>query len=96
MGSTANYQADESTMSTALPDGGSVLLNLSSELYFGLNGTGTQVWDLLSAGRSTDEIVEAVCASHPEVDRDAIRSDVVSLLAELEEKELVVRSKSTD
>lgn len=83
------YVPDENVMSTELPDGGSVLLHLSTELYFGLNAVGTRVWQLIGEQATCAEIIDAVAQEYPEADRSLINGDVRRLLGELEEKALV-------
>ncbi len=77
-------------MSTELPDGGSVLLDLSSELYFGLNSVGTQIWEYVGDGATATEIIDRLDAEYEQVDRATLTKDVTALVAELKERELLV------
>lgn len=70
--------------------GGGVLLDLRSEVYFGLNRTGARVWAMLPPACATeDEVVRTLGAEHPEVGEETIRSDVRTLLGRLAEHGLV-------
>ncbi len=78
-------------MSSELPDGGSVLLNLDSELYFGLNVVGSLLWNALHAGE-TYELAVTRIQERFDVDRDRIDVDVASLLDQLDAKGLLETS----
>ena len=70
---------------------GAVLLHTESEIYFGLNPVGAQIWELVADGcGNLDELVGQVSQVYPDVPADVIRSDVRSLLSELEENGLLV------
>lgn len=68
--------------------GETVLLDLESEQYFGLNAVGTRVWALLNEGVDASALVETLLAEY-EVEREALEADVSSLLAQLEEAGLI-------
>ena len=69
-------------------DGEGVLLNLTTGMYYGLNPTGTVVWNLLRQGCSTSEIVSAIVARF-DVDADVAAADVALLVGDLAAKGLV-------
>lgn len=48
-----------------------------------LNATATRVWDLTVEGKSTQEIVAALCADYAAPDEGAVRKDVEVCQAEL-------------
>ena len=68
--------------------GEGVLLDLATGTYFGLNGTGTMVWQMLCAGRSTHEIAAAL-ARDLDVSEETALADVAVLVAALTQKGLV-------
>lgn len=70
-------------------DGESVVLDLSSGRYFGLNGVGTRVWQLIGEGNAVDGLIKAVAAEY-EADDTTIERDVLALVEELETRGLVV------
>ena len=70
-------------------DGESVVLDLSSGRYFGLNGVGTRVWQLIGQGNAVDGLIKAVAAEY-EADEATIERDVLALVEELETRGLVV------
>jgi hypothetical protein len=69
-------------------NGEMVLLDLSSETYFGLDETGARIWELFAAGKSQDEIL-AVLLDEYDVDRPQLEADVSELLGRLLEAGLV-------
>lgn len=74
--------------------GETVIMDLGSESYFGLNTTGTRVWDLLDGSQSTDSIVQVIAVEFS-VDELSVRNDVEELLEALAAEGLAVRV-STD
>lgn len=60
----------------------SVLLDLRSERYFGLNAVGTRVWQLLGQDPSL-EAAHQVLLQEYEVAADQLASDVLTLVRQL-------------
>lgn len=72
---------------------GAVLLHTSRELYFGLNGAGTRIWELLDpATRDLDALCTALAAYYPNADPVVLRADVAELLDALVDGGLAVRA----
>ncbi|MFQ5351045.1 MAG: PqqD family protein [Thermoanaerobaculia bacterium] len=65
-----------------------VLLNLDSGEYFGLNDTGTRVWELLADGCSRQQIVDRLTEEF-EVAADDASGHVTALCDELVEAGLL-------
>lgn len=59
-----------------------VLLNLDSGEYFGLNDTGTRIWELLAGGSACDEVVDRLTDEF-EVTAEVAASHVTTLCDEL-------------
>lgn len=72
----------QSVVWTGLPDG-AVLFSTETEVYFSLNQVGAVVWELLSDGRSMDDLCAGVQARFPDADPVDVRRDVDELLGEL-------------
>lgn len=70
-------------------DGESVLLNLNTGLYFGLDDVGTRMWVLLTEAPSIQNAFDTLEAEY-DVERTQLRVDLSALLAELTEKNLLV------
>jgi hypothetical protein len=70
--------------------GGAVLLSTVDEIYFGLNGVGADVWELLPpvTGDLT-ELCARLVERYAEVTAEDVRGDVVDLLQALREAHLV-------
>jgi len=62
--------------------GETVLLDLASEQYFGLDAVGTRIWALLNEGATADAVVETLLEEY-EVERATLEADVAELLAGL-------------
>jgi hypothetical protein len=69
--------------------GESVLLDMDSEQYFGLDEVGTRIWQLLTEhGRLAD--VYAALLDEYEVEPEQLRRDLLDLTALLAERRLIV------
>jgi hypothetical protein len=68
--------------------GETVLLDLDSEQYFGLDAVGTRVWQLIGEGASADAVVDTLLGEY-EVERETLAADVDELLARLAEAGLI-------
>jgi len=80
------------TQMLALPQGG-VLLNTTSGAVFELNTVATEVWRLLSQGRSVAEICDGIVLRY-RADRSVVESDITALLKSLAQLELIVAPQS--
>lgn len=68
--------------------GETVLLDLASESYFGLDEIGTRVWALLNEGKAVGEVVDTLLQEY-EVEKQALESDIDQLLDKLLDAGLV-------
>jgi len=76
---------------------GAVLLHTESEIYFGLNHVGAQVWELVAQGcDQLEAVIESVSKEYPDVAADVIRGDVSDLIDELTENGLLIPPGSDD
>ena len=69
-------------------EGESVLLNLRSERYFGLDEVGTRMWAVLSKSESIQQAYDTLLAEY-EVEPDVLRRDLLNLIDKLIEHGLV-------
>ena len=67
----------------------SVLLNMKTEQYFGLDPVGTRIWQLLTTKHSVEATVTIMRAEY-EVDEAKLRQDVLALADRLTAKGLLV------
>ena len=65
-----------------------VLLDLSSESYFGLDVVGARIWGLLESGNSVGEVLDTLMQEY-EVERETLEVDVGELLDRLLEAGLI-------
>lgn len=65
-----------------LLDQESVLLNLETEQYFGLDETGTRMWQLVTTSPNIDAAYEALLAEY-EVQPEMLRENLTELLGHL-------------
>jgi hypothetical protein len=70
-------------------DGETVLLNLDSGVYFGLDAVGTRVWALLLEHGATAPVCVQMEREY-DVNRDELERDVHRLVGELREKGLLL------
>ncbi len=68
--------------------GESLLLNLQSERYFGLDEVGTRIWNLVTTSNSIQSAYEVLLDEY-EVDAEKLRRDVQSLVGNLVENGLL-------
>jgi len=66
----------------------SVILNLNSERYFGLNEVGTRIFSALTTSSSIEAAFELLVEEY-DVDRELLRHDLISLVDKLVEQGLV-------
>ena len=63
---------------------GAVVYSPGDESYFGLNGTGAEIWNLLpKEGSSFDDLMQRVAEKYPEAPMSDLRTDLGDLLDEL-------------
>ena len=65
-----------------------VLLDLASGMYFGLDGVGKRIWETVAEGHSLGEIA-AVIASEYEVGDAQAQTDVIEFASDLVERGLL-------
>lgn len=78
---SSTFQLSKDVLFQELDDE-SVLLDLRSEQYFGLNTVGTRIWQLLAEPRSVDTIVKQLFTEF-DVDKEQLDTDVKELLAKM-------------
>jgi hypothetical protein len=81
-------RVSKSTVYTELDDE-MVLLNLATEMYFGLDAIGTQIWKLIEQGASPGAMFEQLLANY-DVDPAELRADLSAFLDLLAEKGLTL------
>jgi hypothetical protein len=69
-------------------DGEMVLLNLNTGRYYTLNTVGTMVWELCMAGKTLEDIHQALCVQF-EVSSERAEQDLFELVNQLEQEGLL-------
>lgn len=80
------WHASPRQIACTLPDG-AVLLHLDRGLYFSLNETGAEVWEMLGEPSPLDQILSRMRTRHPDAP-ESLDDDVRALLVELERHDL--------
>ena len=65
-----------------------VLLDLRSGMYFGLDGVGKRIWESIGDGLTLAEIAAAIVSEY-EVEEDRARTDVIEFARDLVERGLL-------
>ena len=86
---TATIQISQDVLSQEVA-GETVLLDLASERYFGLDEVGTRVWQMLKDGMDREAIVETLLTDY-QVGREELQADLAELLGQLEAAGLITR-----
>jgi len=68
--------------------GEAVILHLSSGVYYGLNGVGARIWELLRGPKRIAQIRDAILEEY-QVDRETCTRDLLALLDQMREAGLV-------
>ncbi len=66
-----------------------VLLDLASGVYFGVDGVGKRIWESLGEGNSLGETA-AIIAAEFEVDEERAQADLVAFASDLVSRGLLV------
>jgi hypothetical protein len=66
----------------------SVILNLDSERYFGLDDVGTRFLSVLTASDSIEAAYQSLAEEY-EVDREVLRQDLVALIQNLQQQGII-------
>lgn len=88
MVSFADRAAAPSHVLVRFLDRESVLLNLETEQYFGLDETGTRMWQLVTGSSSIDAAFRELLAEY-DVEPELLRSNLMELLSRLVESGLL-------
>ena len=74
--------------------GETVLLDLESEHYFGLDEVGTRIWQLIKQTNDLKEIYQTLLAEY-DVPEDRLQQDLDTLLAEISGLGLIILEQRT-
>ena len=80
-------QASEDAVFREL-EGEAVILNLQTGTYFGLNESGTRIWNLIQQQVSLEKVLEALQVEY-DAAPETLRNDLLQLVGQLQQKGLV-------
>lgn len=81
------FIASEDVLSQEIQDE-TVLLDLKSEDYFGMNRVGSRVWQLIGEGKTREDMLEALAAEF-EVEKEGLARDLDLFISDLAQAGLV-------
>jgi hypothetical protein len=84
---TTRMQIPAQVMARAVGDE-TVILDLASGTYFGLDAVGARIWQLMSEGKSLAETCDVMLDEY-DVTREALERDVLDLATKLVEQKLL-------
>lgn len=70
-------------------DGETVMMDMESGNYFGVNAVGSHIWELLETASTVQTIVESVQSHFESTEADSVQTDVLSFLGDMQEQKLV-------
>ena len=73
---------------TAEVQGESVILHGTEGVYFGLNATGTRLWNLIQSEAEVQGVIATICSEFA-APEEGVRRDVLAILNEMVEAGLV-------
>jgi len=86
MGQASTFRPNKNLMARKL-DGEWVFLNLESGVYYGLNETGSLIWDQLASQKDYKEILQCLEAEFS-IDRPILEKDFNHFLKEIQKEGL--------
>jgi len=86
----ANYQLNETKMFADITDGIAIIINSETGIYYGMNGFGTQVYENLANGVSTEKILDKIKSLG--ADEANLKAFIDSML----EKEILLPASDSD
>ena len=70
--------------------GETVMLDLESGQYFGLDGVGRRIWELLTENPRSADALADILAEEYDAPRETIKTDALALIEDLHARNLVV------
>lgn len=70
-------------------DGETIILHIGTGHYYGLNGVGNRIWELIQRPIRVSEVRDTLCAEF-DVDPTRCEHDLLALLQELASRSLIV------
>jgi hypothetical protein len=93
--SGTRFRLNADAVGAKVIDGEAIIVNVANGRYHSMDGSGAVVWQLMDAGRSIEEIVDALAQGY-DVDPDRARTDVEQLSRELVDQDLMILNSDGD
>jgi len=87
-------QVNEPNITAKVMDGEAIIIDLSTGVYYSLDGVGGLVWSGIEAGQSSEAILQSIVDAH-DVALDQAEQDLALLLEDLKSAGLVVPANGT-
>ena len=84
----------ENTAATVI-DGEAIIVNLTTGVYYSMDGIGAEVWMMLEDGLTSDQIASAIAARY-EVTATVAGLDLDALIARLQSEDLVTADDTVE
>ena len=85
MDSNTRCTPNSDNLTSTVIDGEAVIVNLTTGVYYSMDGTGGLVWQMIEEGRSLDEMA-TVLAIRYETTREQALGDLTNLVARLKDE----------
>jgi hypothetical protein len=86
---TKLYRSDLPNVMHEIIDGEAVVANLDTGIYYGIEGIGAEIWELLGGrGRALEALIATIATRHPGA-ADVIEASVSRFVAELYDEGLI-------
>ena len=73
-------------------DGETVMMDIESGNYFGINAVGSYIWEVLESEHTLEEIVVSLKTQFDISESDTVQEDIISFLGNMVEQKLVLVS----
>ena len=70
-------------------DGETVMMDMESGNYFGVNAVGSHIWEVLETENKVTAIIETVSSQFEVKDGDTVQEDIMAFLGDMVEQRLV-------
>ena len=70
-------------------DGETVMMDMDSGNYFGVNAVGSHIWEVLEMDNTAKAIIESVQSHFEMAEADNVQDDVLTFLSDMQEQKLI-------
>ncbi|MBA3583170.1 MAG: PqqD family protein [Gemmatimonadetes bacterium] len=88
------FRVNSEEVAAKVVEGEAIVINLTSGVYYSMDGLGARIWSLLEAHHGVDAIADAIADGYA-VPRERCRSDVETLIRQLLEENLILETEES-